>query len=595
MASISASTTHKTKKTKAPSSKPKAAGIGIGRPAGGKKASSKASTKGKLSKTGASRRSLAPKTRPATLVRPEQISELKGLDGAALSERVSGLVHRALGMRSPFADGIAKPHTASTTADRSGAAADLAVACRELGVVQVLKTMGALAEVESMLLPEGIGAVFANSGGTGGMKRIASTASMGSLGALSGAEDTGAGTGTGTGDTTASLASGGSFTGVTDSKRGKSTPPDGREGALLVLRALCEIVGRASEPFVVPFLAAAVDESSSSSGSVREAAEDTASAIVTLANPLAVPGVICPVLFEALKSPEWRVKVNALERLAQCSTTAPRQIGSLLPRIVPVLSSEVWDTKAQVTKASKDALLACCRTNANPDVAPAIPAVVNAICKPADTMKAVDELKGTTFVAPVDGSTLSILCPILSRGLKEKAALSKRSCCVVIENMCRLVDSPSSAAPFGPLLVPELKKVAENVAFEDIRDAALAALKALTKALGHASVDDAVSAVMADESARVEEEQRRIEEEREAERRKEEENRVREEEERRKFKEAMEAQRQLERLAAKEEEEKKAEEQKKREKQKKSTKSAGGKCQGCGLKKCKKTCLFYSG
>jgi len=42
-------------------------------------------------------------------------------------------------------------------------------------------------------------------------------------------------------------------------------------------------------------------------------------------------------------------------------------------------------------------------------------------------------------------------------------------------------------------------------------------------------------------------------------------------------------------------EEKKQEEAKKREKQKKSTKSAGGKCQGCGLKKCRKTCLFYAG
>jgi len=572
------------KRTKAPS-KTKNTGISIGRSGGGGGKKLTKSTKGKRGgPVSGSRRSLAPKAKPATLAKPDQISTLKGLEGVALAERISSLIHRALGMRSPFADGISKPHTASTTSDRLGAAADIAVACRELGVVRVLKTMGALGEVEAMLLPEGIGAAFANSGGTGGMKRIASTASMGSLSAMGGTEP-------GV-DTTASLASGGSFTGMTDSKRGKTSPPDGREGALLVLRALCEIVGRAAEPFVVPFLAAAVDESSSSSGTVREAAEDTASAIVVLANPLAVPGVICPVLFEALKSPEWRVKVNALERLIQCAATAPRHIGSLLPRIIPVLSSEVWDTKAQVTKASKEALLACCRTNPNPDIAPAIPAVVNAICKPADTMKAVDELKGTTFVSTVDGSTLSILCPILSRGLKEKQALSKRSCCIVIENMCRLVDSPSSAAPFGPLLVPELKKVAENVSFDEIRDAALAALKALTKALGHASVDEALTSIMADEMARVEEEQQRIEAEREAELLREEENRRKEEEERRVFKEAMEAQRQLDRLAAKEEEEKKAEEIKKREKQKKSTKGQGGKCQGCGLKKCKKDCLL---
>ena len=69
----------------------------------------------------------------------------------------------------------------------------------------------------------------------------------------------------------------------------------------------------------------------------------------------------------------------------------------------------------------------------------------------------------TTFVATVDASTLSILCPILSRCLKEKNAVRKRSSCVVIENMSRLVDSPNAVAPFGPLLVPELKKVSCSI------------------------------------------------------------------------------------------------------------------------------------
>ena len=57
----------------------------------------------------------------------------------------------------------------------------------------------------------------------------------------------------------------------------------------------------------------------------------------------------------------------------------------------------------------------------------------------------------------------------------------------------------------------------------------------------------------------------------------------------------MDAQRELERLKEEEEKKKKEEEMKKREKAKLSTKGAAGKCQGCGLKKCKKTCLFYSG
>jgi flagellar biosynthesis GTPase FlhF len=269
----------------------------------------------------------------------------------------------------------------------------------------------------------------------------------------------------------------------------------------------------------------------------------------------------------------------------------------LLPKLIPIITNQVWDTKAQVTKAAASALLAVCETNENPDISPAIPAVVNAIYKPSTTNAAVQELMGTTFVASVDASTLSILCPVLARALKEKLAINKRAACIVISNMSRLVDSPQAVAPFGPLLVPELKKVATNVQFEEIRDAALSALGNLTKALGDSynSQEDAEQKAeeMAQEAARIEAEKQRIEDERNAEREKEEAMRQKELEERKKFKEAMDAQRELDNLAAQEAEEKRKEEAKKKDKEMRSTK-AGGKCQSCGLKKCKKTCMFYS-
>jgi flagellar biosynthesis GTPase FlhF len=256
-----------------------------------------------------------------------------------------------------------------------------------------------------------------------------------------------------------------------------------------------------------------------------------------------------------------------------------------------------------VNKAAGACLLAICQTNSNADVRPAIPAVVNAVCKPADTNKAIEELMGTTFVVTVDAPTLSILCPVLSRALKEKLAIHKRAACIVINNMSKLVGSPEDVAPFGPLLVPELKKVAKSVQFEEIRDEALKALNSLTKALGTAYSEEEneqdevanMAAKMAEEQAEVEAEQKRIEEERDAERKKEEEFRKKEEEEKRRFKEAMDAQRELDRIEAENLKKQKEEENKEKEAAKLSTKGSGGKCQGCGLKKCKKTCLFNSG
>ena len=476
-----------------------------------------------------------------------------------------------------------KPHAASTTRDRGTAAANLATLAQQTSLTYVLNECGILQQLENILIPQGMEAVLSfgcamdmdDNGSTtaASLKPSLSALSLVSMDTVT---------------TTGSIG--------TDTKRGKSTPANAREGCLLLLRALCQIVGRPVEPYLVgPFLAAALDECASATGSVREAAEDACSAIIALANPWAYPSILHPLLLQALKSTEWRIKAAALERFEQCAGTAPVCVQKLIPDLIPAIATQVWDTKAQVSKAARGALLAICGTNNNKDIQPTIPAVVNAICKPADTNKAVGDLMGTTFVVPVDASTLAILCPVLARALKEKLAIHKRAACIVIANMSKLIEEPAAIAPFSSLLVPELQKVSINVQFTEIRDEALKALASLTAALGD-QYQEAEDPVVAEEilavATEVEAEQQRIKQAKEEEQRKEEEHKRKEAEERQRFKEAMDAQRELDSLAANEAEEKRKSEEVKRELQMRSTRDASGKCQQCGLKKCRPTCMF---
>jgi len=563
MASITASTKHK---ISVPSSKKKTTITGRSKVPSGKK-----STLGR-------RGSIAPPLKAVSLSTPAQIEELNGLDENEKKNRVKNLCKLAMGEQLLL--DRSKPHAASTTRDRSGAAADVAVAAKELGIKFVLKNCEVMDEMQRMLFPEGIGNIFRGEDQVGGLKPSASACSLDSMSdLLSGMDDLT----TMSGDTTG-----------TDSKRGKRTPANAREGSLLLIRAFCQIVGKVAEPYVVgAFIVAALDECGSNSSSIREAAEDAAIALIALANPWAFPALISPLLLKALKSPEWRVKANALDRLAQCATTAPKQVCRILPVLIPSVTDQVWDTKAQVTKAAGSCLSAICKVNPNPDIKPAISAVVKAVCKPSETNKAVEALLGSTFIVTVDAPTLSILCPVLSRALREKLAIHKRAACIVINNMCKLVGSPEDVAPFEPLLVPELKKVATSVQFEEIRDEALKALASLTKALGESykeETDD--SAKIAEEQVKIEAEQKKIRDEREVQRKKEEAMAKKEREERRKFKEAMDAQRELNKMEAENTRKLKEAELKEKEAAKLSTKDTGGKCQGCGLKKCKKGCLF---
>ena len=555
---------------------------GIGATGGGS-----GSSKGKVM---ARKGSVAPALKPAILSSTKAIADLKAASSKEEQKRqIQDFVRSALG-ESVLVDKSA-PHAASTTKDRSASAADVAVAAKEVGVAFVLKTCGVMDQLQRMLFPQGVEALLTKGNnadektneenGGGGLKPSASALSLASMDNNS------------IGETSAtSVTSNG-----TDANRGKTTPPNAREGSLLIIRALCEIVGRPAEPYVVgAFLAAAFDECGSNSASIRGVAEDTTGALIRLSHPWAFPTILCPILLQALKSPEWRIKHNVLEKIELCAQTNPTQVNRLLPKLIPPITVQVWDTKTQVSKAAGATLLAICSTGKNPDVAKSIPAVVKAMCKPSETNKAISELMGTTFVVPVDAPTLSILCPVLSRALKEKLAIHKRQACIVIANMSKLVETPEAVAPFGPLLVPELKRVATNVQFEEIRDEALKALSSLTKALGDsymATDDDVAVAEVAKEMSKIDLEQKRIQEEKDAEKARDEEFARKEVEERKKFKEAMDAQRELDKIAKAEAEKQKQEEMNKKEAQKLSTVRADGTCQGCGLKKCRTTCLFY--
>eukprot|EP00957_Ditylum_brightwellii_P141077 10748003-Ditylum_brightwellii.AAC.1 len=134
MTSINAGTTMKVKKTKAPTPS-----VGIGRTK--KVATKKIGAGGARTKKGAigasagasKKRPAAPPLQPSSLAKPEQIEKLLAMDAQEAKLTISDLVHHAFGERLPFHDGITKPHTASSTRDRAAAAADIAIACRELG------------------------------------------------------------------------------------------------------------------------------------------------------------------------------------------------------------------------------------------------------------------------------------------------------------------------------------------------------------------------------------------------------------------------------------------------------------------------------
>lgn len=98
-----------------------------------------------------------------------------------------------------------------------------------------------------------------------------------------------------------------------------------------------------------------------------------------------------------------------------------------------------------------------CAAVGNRDIEKFVPALIAAMANPTEVPETVHKLSATTFVQAVEAPALSIMVPLLVRGLRERQTAIKRKSAVIIDNMSKLVDNPADAAVFLPRWVLSIK------------------------------------------------------------------------------------------------------------------------------------------
>lgn len=255
-----------------------------------------------------------------------------------------------------------------------------------------------------------------------------------------------------------------------------------REGAICVCNSLFTTLSFNFEPYFIMVLPDLIKTFDDKVKCVTNATEQCLGDFFDKVNPYA-SSLLLPYLFSGMGDFSWKIKVGCLNLLGKLAHTAPTQIGGLLPDIVPKVADKMWDTKLEVKAAAKKSLVECCTVIHNPDVKPIVPHLINANANPKENTAALDLLMGTTFVSQVDRPTLAIIVPLLTRGLRDRDVQTKRKCCVVIDNMVKLVCDVRDVEPFVDKLLPELKRVEEEVPIPEIRAYGAQARKSLEKAI----------------------------------------------------------------------------------------------------------------
>ena len=251
-------------------------------------------------------------------------------------------------------------------------------------------------------------------------------------------------------------------------------------------------------PSVEPYIVDLVQDVSVKAGDKnKEVAAAAANALLSVARaitPTAIK-VILPKILENLHSTnKWTEKVAILAAISQLVDTAKGPIALRMPELIPVLSECMWDTKREVKDAATKTMTKSTETIDNKDIEKFIPKLIECIAKPTEVPETVHLLGATTFVSEVTMATLSIMAPLLSRGLAERETAIKRKAAVIVDNMCKLVDDPQVVAPFMDKLLPALKANFAVIADPEAREVTQRALNTL-KRVGNVGEDDVIPEV----------------------------------------------------------------------------------------------------
>ena len=217
-------------------------------------------------------------------------------------------------------------------------------------------------------------------------------------------------------------------------------------------------------------------------------------AIASAITPTAVKAILPKLLENLTSTNKWTEKVAILSAVSQLVDTAKDQIALRMPELIPVLSEAMWDTKKEVKEAATATMTKSTETIDNKDIERFIPQLISCIAKPTEVPETVHLLGATTFVSEVTMATLSIMAPLLSRGLAERDTAIKRKAAVIVDNMCKLVDDPQVVAPFMDKLLPGLKSNFANMADPEARDVTNRALTTLRR-VGAVGENDAIPEV----------------------------------------------------------------------------------------------------
>ena len=200
--------------------------------------------------------------------------------------------------------------------------------------------------------------------------------------------------------------------------------------------------------------------------------------IINILNPWSTPNV-AQVFCSFIENYERSQKEYAYLGLKTLIMKNPTQIKISMPKLIPIISYDINDSGAKVRQTAAEVLELMLSCSGNDDLNKFIPVVLQGIKQPDKIYSCVEELASCVFVQNVESPALAVTVPILLRGLRDKNTATKRLSCVIVDNMCQLIEHPKEILPFYAVLRKNLETLTETISDPEARKVSARALNTL--------------------------------------------------------------------------------------------------------------------
>merc|ERR1719155_378570 len=139
------------------------------------------------------------------------------------------------------------------------------------------------------------------------------------------------------------------------------------------------------------------------------------------------------------------------------------------------------DVKKEVQEKAAAAMVSVSQCSGNKDLEKFSSTIVKAQEAAKNVPECVEELAGCIFVQNVEAPALAVITPVLVRGLNERSESTKRRCCVIVDNMCKLIDDPREGSPLMAEVRALVFKCTESISDPDAREMSMKANHSISK------------------------------------------------------------------------------------------------------------------